>query len=86
MYISLKQKDTFIIIYTNKINQYSWSDYSGDLKSSIEIRTFSRSDFKLALAIPLVPTIQKLDHSKSGQSFDKMAPICPDFKWLGFWI
>ena len=18
--------------------------------------------------------------------FDKMAPICPDYKWLGFWI
>ena len=47
----------------------------------------------LAMAKAIVPTIQKPDHSKSGHVFpdfkcffDKMAVICLDFKWLGFWI
>ena len=31
------------------------------------------------MAIAIVPTIWKPDHSKSGQ-------FCPDFKWLGFRI
>ena len=44
-------------------------------------------------ALAIVPTIQKPDHSKSKRFypdfkcfFGKMAAICPDFKWLGFWI
>ena len=47
----------------------------------------------LAMAIVIVPTIQKPDHSKSGKFltrflmvFDKMAAISPDFKLLGFQI
>ena len=40
----------------------------------------------------LVPTIQKLEQSKSGHLsgfqmvIDKVAAICPDFKWMGFRI
>ena len=47
----------------------------------------------VAMALPKVPTIQKTWPFKirtffSGfqMIFDKIASICPDFKWFGFWI
>ena len=57
---------------------------------------FKRSGFSYgcrAMAKAIVQTIQKPDHLKSGLFcpdfkwfFDKMVPICPYFKWLGFYI
>ena len=44
----------------------------------------------LAMAIAIVPTVQKPDHSKSESLspdfkwFDKMVAKSPDFKWLSF--
>ena len=71
--------------------------YSGDVKSDhVKSRLFEghiSNGWALAMAIAIVPTIQKPDHSKSGlflfrfqMVFDKMAVICPDFKWVGFRI
>ena len=35
----------------------------------------------------IVPTIQNVDiFSRFQFFFAEMAAVCPDFKWLGFWI
>ena len=62
---------------------------SGDLKSGVfEGRILNGR----ALAMTIVSTIPKPDHSKSGcfgpdyKWFWQNGDICPDFKWLGFRI
>ena len=42
-----------------------------------------------ALAMAIALTIRKTDRtflSRFQKGFEKMAAICMDFKWLGFWI
>ena len=62
---------------------------------TFEIRNLWKYNFQmvLVLAMAIAQTIQKLDHSKAAtflsrfqMVFDKMAPICLDFKWMGFRI
>ena len=49
-------------------------EYSGDLKSDLELKTLPRSDFKW-YGFRRVSIIWKPDHSKSGH-------VCPDLKWF----
>ena len=52
---------------------------------------FQMDRFSKGLAMVMVLAILKLDHAKPFLSgfemvYDKMAAICPNFKWLALWI
>ena len=62
------------------------------LKVEFQMVRFSNGE-AYAMTTAIVPTIWKLNHSKSRcfcpdfkWGSDKMVAICPDFKWLGFQI
>ena len=63
--------------------QYSNGPTNPDfLKINLKIQTFLRSNFKWS-------GFQKVElqlQSRFQMFFDKMAVICPDFKWMGFQI
>ena len=89
------------VLHTNYLNSgFIWIQLGSEIRiqylETFEIQTFWRSDFKwswFSYGYSYSP-----NHSKTGlfkiqtflsgfqMAFDKMVAICPDFKWLGFWI